>query len=59
METAAFKKKKALSTSKLDLNLRKKLTMNIWSMALYGVESWTHRKTDENYFITICFRQHN
>jgi hypothetical protein len=46
METAAFSKMKALSTSKLDLNLKKKLAMNIWSIALNGAESWTHRKAD-------------
>ena len=35
---AAFSKKKTLLTSKLDLNLRKKLIKcYIWSMALYGV----------------------
>jgi hypothetical protein len=48
METAAFNKKKALFTSKLDLHLRKKLAMNIWSIVLYGSESWTHRKADQN-----------
>ena len=39
---AAFnKKKKNLFTSKLDLNLRKKLVKcYIWSMALYGAETW-------------------
>jgi len=39
---AAFSKKKTLFTSKLDLNLRKKLIKcYIWSMALYGAgEGW-------------------
>jgi len=41
---AAFSKKKTLFTSKLDLNLRKKLVKcYIWSMALYGAETWTLR----------------
>jgi hypothetical protein len=36
MAKAAFNKKKTLFTSKLDLNLRKKLVKcYIWSMALY------------------------
>jgi len=42
-----FSKKKSLFTSKLDLNLRKKLIKcYIWSMALYGVETWTLRAAD-------------
>jgi hypothetical protein len=37
MAKAAFNKKKALFTSKLDLNLRVKLVKcYIWSTALYG-----------------------
>ena len=41
MAKAPFSKKKTLFTSKLDLNLRKKLIKcYIWSMALYGVETW-------------------
>ena len=37
MAKAAFNKKKNLFTSKLDLNLRKKLVKcYVWSMALYG-----------------------
>jgi hypothetical protein len=47
MAKAAFKKKKTLFTSKLDLNLRKKLVnCYIWSIALYGAETWTLRKVD-------------
>jgi hypothetical protein len=43
---AAFKKN--LFTSKLDLNLRKKLVKcYIWSIALYGAETWTIRKIDQ------------
>jgi len=42
MAKAAFNKKKTLFTSKLDLNLRKKLVKcYIWSMAFYGAETWT------------------
>ena len=44
---AAFNKKKNLFTSKLDLNLRKKLVKcYIWSTAVYGAETWTLRKSE-------------
>jgi len=47
MAKAAFSKKKTLFTSKLDLNLRKKLIKcYIWSIALYGAETWTLRAAD-------------
>jgi hypothetical protein len=37
-------------TSKLDLNLRKKLVNSyIWSIALYDAETWTLRKVDQKY----------
>ena len=40
MAKAAFNKKKNHFTSKLDLNLRKKLVKcYVWSMALYGAET--------------------
>jgi len=40
MAKAAFNKKNTLFTSKLDLNLRKKLVKcYIWSMAFYGAET--------------------
>jgi hypothetical protein len=40
MAKAAFRKKKKLFTSKLELNLRKKLMKCcIWSTALFGVET--------------------
>ena len=40
MAKAAFNKKKTLFTSKLDLNLKKKLVKcYIWSMDLYGAET--------------------
>ena len=42
--------KKTLFTSKMDLNLRKKLVKcYIWSMALYGAETWTLRAADEKH----------
>jgi hypothetical protein len=42
MVKAAVNKKKALFTSKLDLNLRKKLVKcYFWSIGLYGAETWT------------------
>jgi hypothetical protein len=45
---AAFNKKKTLFTSKL--NLRKKLVKcYIWSIALYGAETWTLQKIDQKY----------
>jgi hypothetical protein len=50
MAKAAFNKKKNLFTSELDLNLRKKLVKcYIWSIALYGAETWTLRKMDQKY----------
>jgi len=50
MSKAAFNKKKTLFTSKLDLHLRKKLVKcYIWSMALYGAETWTLREADQKY----------
>jgi hypothetical protein len=45
MAKAAFNKKKALSTSKLDLNLKNKLAMcNIFSIDWYGAKTWALRK---------------
>jgi hypothetical protein len=61
MAKAAFNKKKNLFTSKLDLNLRKKLIKcYIWSIALYGAETWTIRKIDQTYlesFKMWCWRR--
>jgi hypothetical protein len=49
MAKAAFNNKN-LFTSKLDLNLRKKLVKcYIWSMALYGAETWTIRLVDQKH----------
>ena len=42
-----FNKKMALFTSTLDLELRKKLVKcYVWSVALYGAETWTLRTVD-------------
>jgi len=49
MTKTAFNKN-ALFTSIMDLNLRKKLVRcYIWSIALYGVETWTLQKVDQKY----------
>jgi hypothetical protein len=61
MTKAAFNKKKTLFTSKLDLELRKKLVKCYsWSIALYGAETWTLRKLDQKYlesFEMWCWRR--
>ena len=61
MAKAAFNKQKTLFTSKLDLNLRKKLVKSyIWSTALYGAETWTLRAADQKYlqsFQMWCWRR--
>ena len=48
-------------TSKLDLNLRKKLIKcYIWSTALYGAETWALRAADQKYlgsFEMWCWRR--
>jgi len=61
MAKAAFSKKKTLFTSKFYLNLRKKpIKCYIWSMALYGAETWTLRAADQKYlesFEMSCWRR--
>jgi len=50
MAKAAFNKKRALFTSTLDLKLRKKLVKcYIWSIVLYGAETWTLRAVDQKH----------
>jgi hypothetical protein len=50
MARAAFNKKKALFTSTMDLELRKKLVKcYVWSIALYGAETWTLRAVDQKH----------
>ena len=52
--------RRRLFTSKLDLNLRKKLVKcYIWSRVFYGVETWTLRKVEQKYlgsFEVWCWR---
>ena len=61
MAKVAFNKKKTLFTSKLDLDLRKKLVKcYIWSMALYGAETWTLRAADQKHLENLemwCWRR--
>ena len=61
MVKVAFNKKKTLFTSKLDLDLRKKLVKcYIWSMAFYGAETLTLRAADQKYlesFEMWCWRR--
>jgi len=58
---AAFQKNNTLFRRKLDLNLRTKpVKWYIWSIALYGAESWTFRKVDHKYvesFEMWCWRR--
>ena len=61
MAKAEFNKKKTVFTSKFDLYLRKKLVKcYIWSMALYGAETWTLWAADQKYlesFEMWCWRR--
>jgi hypothetical protein len=61
MTKAAFNKKRALFISKMDLELRKKLVKcYIWSIALYGAETWTLRAADYKHlesFEMLCWRR--
>ena len=50
MAKAAFNKERTLFTSTLDLELRKKLVKcYVWSIALYGAETWTLRAVDQKH----------
>jgi hypothetical protein len=61
MANAAFNKKRNLFTSRLDLELRKKLMKcYVWSIALYGAETWTLRTVDQKHlesFEMWCWRR--
>jgi hypothetical protein len=61
MAKAAYKKKRTLFTSTLDLELRKKLVnCYIWSTALFGAETWTLRAVDQKHlesFEMWCWRR--
>jgi len=58
---AEFNKKRALFTSTLDLELRKKLVKcYVWSIALYGAETWTLQAVDQRQlesFEMWCWRR--
>jgi hypothetical protein len=58
---AALKRKKNILTSKWDFNLRKKLVKcYIWSITLYGAETWTLCKVDQKQvesFELWCWRR--
>jgi hypothetical protein len=55
MAKAALNKKNTFSTSKVDLNLRKKLVnCYVWSTTLYGAETSTLRKADRKYLKKFC-----
>jgi hypothetical protein len=50
MANETFNKTKTLLTSRLDLNLRKKLVnCYIWSIALYSAKTWTVQKVVQKY----------
>jgi hypothetical protein len=54
MAKSAFNKKRILFTSTLHLELRKKLVKcYVWSIALYGVETWTLRAEDQKHLESI------
>ena len=57
----AFNRKISLLTSKVHIALRKKLVKcYIWSIALYGSETWTLRKLEKKYlesFEMWCWRR--
>ena len=61
MAKTAFNKKGTLFTSTLDLELRKKLVKcYVWSIALYGAETWTLLAVDQKHlesFEMWCWRR--
>jgi len=61
MAKAAFNKTRTPFTSTLDLELRKKLAKcYIWSIALYGAQTWTLRAVDQKHlesFEMWCWRR--
>jgi hypothetical protein len=61
MAKAAINKKRTLFTSTLDLGLRKKLLKRyVWSIALYGAETWRLRAVDQKHkesFKMWCWRR--
>jgi len=61
MAKAAFINKRALFTRTLGLELRKKLVRSyIWSIALYGAETWALRAVDQKHLVSYemwCWRR--
>ena len=61
IEKEAFNRKMSLLTSKLNIELKKKLVRcYVWSIALYGSEAWTPRKLERKYlesFEMWCWRR--
>jgi hypothetical protein len=61
MAKAELNKKRALFTSKMDLELRKKLVnWYIWGTTLCGAETWTIRAVDQKHlesFEMWCWRR--
>jgi hypothetical protein len=61
MAKAACNKRRALFTSTLDLELRKKLVIcYIWSIALYGAETWMLQAVDQKHPVSFemwCWRR--
>jgi hypothetical protein len=61
MAKAAFNKKRALVTSKMDLELSKKLAnCYIWSIAMHSAETWTLQAVDQKHlesFEMWCWRR--
>jgi hypothetical protein len=61
MAKDAFNKKRALFTSKMELELRKELVKcYIWNKALYGAEFWKLRSVDQKHlesFEMWCWRR--
>jgi hypothetical protein len=52
-----FNRKISLLTSKLSIQLRKNLVRcYIWSIALYGSETWTARKLEQKYLESFEMR---
>jgi hypothetical protein len=56
MAKAVFNKKRTLFTRTLDLELRKKLVKcYVWSIALYGAETWSLRAIDQKHLEVLKF----
>jgi len=56
MGKAAFNKKRTLFTSTLDLELSWKLVnCYVWSIDLYGAETWTLRAVDQKYLESLKY----